>query len=74
MIDIFLSLLILLLYLWTEYILEVILHVIGDWPYLLHIGDPDVDTGASCSVFPHHSSAAPIGPSLLMADGRPTKA
>ena len=31
-----------------------------------------VDTGASCSVFPHHSSAAPTGPRLLMADGRPT--
>ena len=28
-----------------------------------------VDTGAS----PHHSSAAPTGPHLLMADGRPTK-
>ena len=33
-----------------------------------------VDTGASRSVFPHHSSAAPTGPRLLMADGRPTKA
>ena len=32
-----------------------------------------VDTGASCSVFPHHSSAAPTGPRLLMADGRPMK-
>jgi len=28
----------------------------------------------SRSVFPHHSSAAPTGPCLLMADGRPTKA
>jgi len=27
----------------------------------------------SRSVFPHHSSAAPTGPRLLMADGRPTK-
>ena len=33
-----------------------------------------VDTGASRSVFPHHSSAVPSGPRLLMADGRPTKA
>ena len=33
-----------------------------------------VDTGASRSVFPHHSSAAPSGPRLLMADGRPAKA
>ena len=33
-----------------------------------------VDTGASRSVFPHRSSAAPTGPCLLMADGRPTKA
>jgi len=33
-----------------------------------------VDTGASISVFPHRSSAAPTGPRLLMADGRPTKA
>ena len=33
-----------------------------------------VDTGASRSVFPHRSSAAPTGPRLLMADGRPTKA
>ena len=32
-----------------------------------------VDTGASRSVFLHHSSAAPMGPCLLMADGRPTK-
>ena len=32
-----------------------------------------VDTGASRSVFPHHSPAAPTGPRLLMADGRPTK-
>ena len=33
-----------------------------------------VDTGASRSVFPHRSSAAPTGPHLLMADGQPTKA
>ena len=33
-----------------------------------------VDTGASRSVCPHHSSAAPTGPRLLMADGRSTKA
>ena len=33
-----------------------------------------VDTGASRSVFPHRSSAAPTGPRLLMADGRLTKA
>ena len=33
-----------------------------------------VDTGASRSVFPHHSSAALTGPRLLMADGRSTKA
>ena len=33
-----------------------------------------VDTGASRSVFPHRSSAAPTGPCLVMADGRPTKA
>ena len=33
-----------------------------------------VDTGASRSVFPHRSSAAPTGPRLLMADGWPTKA
>lgn len=32
-----------------------------------------VNTGASCSVFPHHSSAPPSGPRLLMADGCPTK-
>ena len=33
-----------------------------------------VDTGASRSVFSHHSSAAPSGPRLLMADGNPVKA
>ena len=33
-----------------------------------------VDTGASCSVFRHHLSAAPTGPCLLMANGCPTKA
>ena len=33
-----------------------------------------MDTGASRSVFPHHSSAAPSGPRLLMADGNPVKA
>ena len=33
-----------------------------------------VDTRASRSVFSHRSSAAPTGPRLLMADGRPTKA
>ena len=33
-----------------------------------------VDTGASRSVFPHRSSAAPTGPHLLMDHGRPTKA
>ena len=33
-----------------------------------------VETRASRSVFPHCSSAAPTGPRLLMADGRPTKA
>ena len=33
-----------------------------------------IDTGASRSVFPHHSSAAPTGPRLLMADRCPTKA
>ena len=32
-----------------------------------------VDTGVSCSVFPHQSSAAPTDPRLLMADGRPKK-
>ena len=32
-----------------------------------------VDTGASRSVFPHHSSKASTGPRLLIADGRPTK-
>ena len=32
-----------------------------------------VDTGASRSVFPHHSSKASTGLRLLMADGRPTK-
>ena len=32
-----------------------------------------VDTGASRSVFPHHSSAARTGPRFLMADGRLTK-
>jgi len=31
-----------------------------------------VDTGASRSVFLHRSLAAPTGPRLLMADGRPT--
>ena len=33
-----------------------------------------MDTGASRSVFPHHSSATPSGPRLLMADGNPVKA
>ena len=32
-----------------------------------------VDTGVSCSVFPHHSSAALTGPCLRMDDGRPMK-
>ena len=32
-----------------------------------------VDTGASRSVFPNHSSAAPTGPHLLMADSSPAK-
>lgn len=50
------------------------------WLYLIYLKDilknRDflVDTGASRSVFPHQSSAAPTGPGFLMADGRPDKA